>query len=230
MNKKQICYGGFWAILFILFQEIAYFSPGWIMYEKYTASFWVGYVFITAAFVLQLFIVMIALSEKKLTKLFYNIPLIRISYTGLIVSFLLGGACMLISPLPYWIAALICVIALAAIMLPIIKASAAAEFVGDIDDKIIGQTAFVKSLTAEAEALTARATTPETKALCKKVYEALRYSDPMSSDALTEIEKKMKVQFDVFSTAVASGACADAAAEALLQFIEERSSKCKQYK
>lgn len=227
MNKKQVCYLGFWAILFILFQEIAYLSPGWIMYEKYTASFWVGYVFITAAFLLQLFIAMIALSEKKLSKLFYNIPLIRICYTGLIVSFLLGGACMLISPLPYWIAALICVIALAAIMLPIIKASAAAEFVGDIDDQIEEQTALIKRLTAEAEALTAKATTPETKALCKKIYEALRYSDPMSSGALADIEKKMEAQFCVFSSTVASGACAEAAAGKMLQLIEERSSKCK---
>ena len=40
-----------WAVLFVLFQVIAFISPGWGGVEKYTASFWIGYVGITIAFV-----------------------------------------------------------------------------------------------------------------------------------------------------------------------------------
>ena len=222
MNKNQKRYIGFWAILFVLFQLIAFISPGWINVEKYTSSFWIGYVFITASFIGQLICALSALKEENLTKLFYKIPLIRISYIGLIVSFAFGGACMLLSLLPYWIGALVAVIVLAATALSVVKASAAADIVAEIDEKIIHETFFIRNLTAEADGLISRAKTTEDKMLCKKVHEALRYSDPMSSDALDEIEGKIEAQFAVFSGSVSSDA-----AEELLLLIDERNRKCK---
>ena len=222
MNKNQKRYIGFWAILFVLFQLIAFISPGWINIEKYTSSFWIGYAFITVSFIGQLICALSALKEENLTRLFYKIPLIRISYTGLIVSFVFGGACMLLSLLPYWIGALVAVIVLAATALALVKASAAGDIVAEIDDKISKQTFFIRNLTVEAENLMSRAKTPETKAACKKVYEALRYSDPMSNDALAEIEGKIEAQFAVFSGSVSSDA-----AEELLLLIGERNRKCK---
>ena len=230
MNKKQQHYIAFWAILFILFQAIAFISPGWIKYDKYTASFWIGYIFINASFLLQLQCAIYALKEENLTKLFYKIPLIRVSYTGLILSFLLGGACMLISPLPYWIAALTAVIVYAATALAVVKASAAADLVEAVDSRISHYTHFIRNLTAEAENLMKSAQIPEAKVLCKKVYEALRYSDPMSSEELGEIENKMKAQFVVFCNAVSAGSQYDTEAEKMLQMIAERNSKCKLYK
>lgn len=222
MNKNQKYYIGVWSILFIVFQAVALISPGWINIEKYTSSFWVGYVFITISFVGQLLCAMLALKEQNLTKLFYNIPLIRISYSGLIVSFVFGGMCMLLSLLPYWIGALVAVAVLAVTALSLVKASAAASMVADIDEKIKQQTFFIKNLTVEAEMLIARAKTPESKAVCKKVYEALRYSDPMSSDALAEIERKIDAQFAAFSSTTSSET-----AEELLLLIGERNRKCK---
>lgn len=222
MNKNQKRYIGFWAILFVLFQLIAFISPGWINIEKYTSSFWIGYAFITASFIGQLICALSALKEKNLTKLFYKIPLIRISYTGLIVSFVFGGACMLLSLLPYWIGALVAVIVLAATALALVKASAAADIVAEIDSKISEQTFFIRNLTVEAEDLMIRAKNPEATAACKKVYEALRYSDPMSNDALAEIEGKIEAQFAAFSNSVSADA-----AEELLLLIGERNRKCK---
>lgn len=222
MNKNQKHYVGLWAILFVLFQLIAFISPGWINIEKYTSSFWIGYAFITLSFVGQLICTMTALKEENLTKLFYKIPLIRISYIGLIVSFVAGGACMLLSLLPYWIGALVAVIVVAITALALVKASAAADIVAEIDDKISKQTFFIRNLTMEAENLMARAKTPEAKTACKKIYEALRYSDPMSSDALAEIEGKIEAQFAAFSNSVSPEA-----AEELLLLIGERNRKCK---
>ena len=222
MNKNQKHYIGFWAILFVLFQLIAFISPGWINIEKYTSSFWIGYVFITLSFAGQLICTMIVLKEENLTKLFYKIPLIRISYIGLIVSFVVGGACMLISPLPYWVGATVAVVMLAVAALSLIKANAAAEIVAEIDDKISKQTFFIRNLTMEAEKLMARAKTPEAKATCKKVYEAVRYSDPRSSDGLDEIERKIEAQFSAFSHTAS-----EEVAEELLLLIGERNRKCK---
>ena len=222
MNKNQKYYIGFWVILFLVFQAIAFIAPGWSNIEKYTSSFWIGYAFITISFVGQLICTLNALKEDNLTKLFYKIPLIRISYIGLIVSFVFGGACMLISPLPYWVGAVVAVIVLAVTALAVVKASAAADIVAEIDEKVRKQTFFIRNLTIEAETLMAKAKEPESKVLCKKIYEALRYSDPMSNEELSTIEGKIEAQFAVFSDTFSSDV-----AEEILLLIGERNRKCK---
>ena len=222
MNKNQKYYIGFWVILFLVFQAIAFIAPGWSNIEKYTSSFWIGYAFITISFVGQLICTLTALKEQNLTKLFYKIPLISVSYTGLIVSFIAGGACMLLPLLPYWIGAVVAVIALAVTALSVVKASAAADIVAELDEEVRKQTYFVRNLTVEAETLVAKAREPESKALCKKIYEALRYADPMSSDALAEIEGKIEARFTVFADTFSSDI-----AEEILLLIGERNRKCK---
>ena len=222
MNKNQKYYIAFWAILFAVFQTVAFVAPGWTNVEKYTSSFWIGYVFISISFIGQLLCTLTALKEQNLTKLFYKIPLVRVSYTGLIVSFIAGGACMLLPLLPYWIGAVVAVIVLAVTALAVVKASAAADIVAEIDEKVRMQTFFIRNLTIEAETLMAKAKEPESKALCKKIYEALRYSDPMSNEGLSAIEGKIESQFAVFSDTFSSDV-----AEEILLLIGERNRKCK---
>ena len=79
-----------------------------------------------------------------------------------------------------------------------------------------------------AESLLARATTPEAKDSCKNVLEAIRYSDPMSNDALAGIESQITLKFSEFSNAVASGADSfDNLADELVVLIWDRNKKCK---
>ena len=60
-----------------------------------------------------------------------------------------------------------------------------------------------------------------------KVYEAIRYSDPMSNDALASLESEITIKFKAFENAVVSGiACAETANE-LLILVEERNKKVK---
>ena len=227
MNNNQKRYFAFWIVLFMIFQFIAFVSPGWKAYDKYTESFWIGYLFVNGSFLIQLVCAMSALQEVNLKKLFYRIPLFRISYAGLVVSFIVGGGCMLASPLAGWIAALVSAIVLIINVLAVFKAEAAAELMEEIDDKIDTKTRFIKTLTAEASSLAQTAQTPEAKAACKKVFEALRYSDPMGSHALQDLEQQIALAFSVFSNAVTAGENPTGATEDLLTLIAERNEKCK---
>lgn len=228
MKRNFKFYLALWAVMLVLFNVIAFVSPGWIGQEKYTSSFWTGYVCITAAFIGQLACAYTAFKAENLNKLFYNIPLITISFTGLIVSFIAGGLCMLISPLPYWIGVIICAIVLAFTVLSVIKASLAADVVSDVDEKVKGRTLFVKSLTVDAEILMTQARSEQTKAICKKVYESIRYSDPMSSDALASIESQITIRFHALSEAVKNDADAvSAIADEVILLVGERNKKCK---
>ena len=222
MKKRFGIYATFWAILVALFNVIAFVSPGWIGFEKYDSAFWIGYVFISAAFFGQLACAWFALKEENAAKLFYKLSLFSISYTSLIITFIVGGLCMLISLLPYWIGILACSIVMAANVLAVIKAAAAIDEVQRIDSRVKEQTRFIKSLTVDAELLLSRATTEEKKTLCKKVYEAVRYSDPMSCEELLEIEEKIKSLFVEFSKTLSSEI-----AEELLALMTERNKRCK---
>ena len=229
MKKAFKSYFAIWAILLVLFNIIAFVSVGWINQEKYTPSFWVGYVFITLSFIGQLICAKTAFNAKNLQKLFYNIPLISLSWTGLIVSFVIGGLCMLISPLPYWVGVIACAIVLAVVAIAVIKASVAADAVSSIDDKIKTQTFFIKSLTVDAEGLIARAQTEEIKSECKKVYESVRYSDPMSHEMLASAETQITIKFSDLSSAVNENnfEAVKALAREVVILVDERNKKCR---
>lgn len=204
MKKIFKVYSLIWVILLALFNVISFVSVGGEGTPKYTPSFWIGYVFITLSFVGQIVCAYFALKDDDIKKTFYNVSLISTGYTGLILSFVFGGLCMIISPLPYWVGIILCVIVLAFNIIAVIKASAAVDIVSKIDDKVKTKTFFIKSLTVDAEILIARAKNETIKAECKKVYEAVRYSDPMSNDALASIEGDITKKFSKFSEAVIS--------------------------
>lgn len=232
MKKRFTFYAVIWAVLLVLFNVIAFVAPGWEGYEKYTGGFWIGYVVITLMLLGQLACAYFALKEENNQKLFYKIPLITTSYAGLIVSFVFGGLCMLISPMPYWVGAIVCAIMLAICVLAVVKAAAAADEVERIDKKIKVQTFFIKSLTVDADSLLARAKTDEIRAECKKVYEAVRYSDPMSDEALASCESQITVAFAKLTEAVGAddAEAVKAAANEIVILLNDRNKKCKQLK
>ena len=229
MKKEFKSYVVVWAVLLALFNVIAFVSVGWAGQEKYTASFWIGYTFITLTFIGQLACAYIALKAENLQKIFYNIPLITASFAGLIASFIVGGLCMLISPLPYWIGVIVCVIVLAVNALAVVKTTVAIGEVERIDEKIKTQTFFIKSLTVDADTLLASAKSDAVRAECRKVYEAIRYSDPMSNDALTSVESAITLKFTALTDAVKTDDVEKVAAIAneVIILVKNRNEKCK---
>ena len=229
MKKVFKFYSVIWAVLLALFNVISFVSVGWAGISKYTPSFWIGYAFITLSFIGQIVCAYFALKDDDIKKTFYNVSLIAASYTGLILSFVFGGLCMIISLLPYWVGILLCAIVLGINVIAIIKASAVVDIVSSIDEKAKESTFFIKSLTVDAESLMSRAKSETIKAECKKVYEAVRYSDPMSNGALVSIESEITIKFSNFSDAVVSDKfnVASECATELVILIDERNKKCK---
>lgn len=233
MKKNFNLYIICWAILLVLFNVICLVTPNEAAgLNKFGGAFWVGYIFITAAFIGQLVCAYIAFKAENLKKLFYNLPLITLSYTGLVLTLIFGGLAMAIPNLPGWVGAVTCLLILGFNAIAIIKAKAAAELVESVDKKISRQTGFIKNLTAEAESLVSHAKSDEVRAECKMVYEAARYSDPMSNIRLADIEEKITAEMQQLSEAVANDDSEIAAVVAceFIALIEDRNGKCKSIK
>ncbi|MBR5246069.1 MAG: hypothetical protein IKV25_01700 [Clostridia bacterium] len=233
ISKNFKLYAIVWVILLALFNAIVFITPSDYNGEsKFTDTFWIGYSLVTVGFIGQFLCAYVGLKDENITKVFYNIPLLRVSVIGLVVSAIAGSIFMALPTVESWIAALICLIVLAFVAIATIKASVAGDAVSAIDNKIKLQTFFIKSLTVDAQNLLARANTAETKDAVNKVYEAIRYSDPMSNDNLNEIENKISYEFKAFEMAVKNGdvAIINNQADELLILINNRNNKCKALK
>lgn len=230
MKKYFKYYAISWAIALVVFNVITFtVTAETIGFGAVTASFWIGYAFISIAFIGNLVCSLLFFKEKNKSKVFLNLPIITISYSALCVSLIVGAVAMAVPAIPYWVGIIVDVLVLAFYAIAILKASAAADIVSDIDKKIKTQTFFIKSLTVDAETLMARAKSDEIKAEAKKIYEAIRYSDPMSNDALASIETKIQNEFNSFDNAVITDDTdlVKSIAEELLSLINERNKKCK---
>lgn len=231
MKKNFKFYALIWAILLIAFNAVVFLIrpviPGFSV--VYDARFWTAWAFVLAAFAGNLVCAYFALKEDNLKKVFYNLPLITLSRSALVTMTVAAAVLMLIPNCPAWIAAIVCILVFAFNAVAIVKAVWAADAVVNVDEKIKTQTAFVKNLTVDAEGLLARAKSDAVKAECKKVYEAVRFSDPMSNEALSVIEAKITVKADEFAAAVAADDAEKTKeiADEIVILVGERNKKCK---
>jgi len=227
MKKYFKSYLAVWAVLLGLFNIIAFVSAGWDGQEKYTSSFWTGYIFILLAFGGNLFCSYKALQADNVKKMFYKLPMLNLAYSGLIASFIIGGLCMFISSLPYYVGVIACAVIFAVYVIAVIKADIASDVVQNSDKNVLRQTQFIKLITADAMSLKNSAASDSARANTNKVYEAFRYSDPMSEDSLSSIENDISEKFIQFGNLIKAGNDGSELADEVCRLVAERNIKCK---
>lgn len=234
MKKNFKYYALIWVILLAVWCAVVFLVrpiiPAYVI--NYDARFWIAFVFIVLAFIGNLACACLAFKAENLKKLFLNLPLITVSWSALIAMLIVGSGLMLIPNCPAWIAAIVCIVVLAFNAIAVVKASWAAGEVERIDDKVKTQTSFIKNLTVDAESLIAREKSDEVKRECKKVYEALRYSDPMSAPELSGIESQICAKMDELAAAVGANDAGTVKeiADELVVLVGDRTKKCKALK
>ena len=232
MKKSFKWYILSWALVLGLFNLLVFIIPAWPNAEKYNASFWIGYGVTTAAFIGQLICTWTALKGDTVKKTFFKLPMLSVSYGGLIATIIVSLLFMIVIPRTCWVSAIACAIVLVVSIIATLKAKVASDIALAVDQKIEKATSFIYGMREDSETLLARAKTDEEKAACKKVRDALKFSDPMSSAELDALEGEIKNQFGIFKDAITEGAkdVADEKCEELLTLITERNNKCKRLK
>ena len=229
MKKGIKFYVPCWAIVLAVFNVITFAVPMTVNVNKFTPSFWIGYAFVTLMFIAQLACSIVFFKQDNNGKIFLNVPVISLSYTALLVSIIVGAVAMAVPFVPYWVGIVVDVLTVAFYAVAIISSKAAADTIENIDNKVKTQTFFIKSLTVDAESLLPRAKSDETKAIAKKVYEAIRYSDPMSNEALSSVESQITIKFNEFSNAVIEDdkPLAESLGNEMIILVNDRNKKCK---
>lgn len=156
-----------------------------LLFNKYGGAFWPCYTFIILAFIGQLICAYYALKETNKQKLFYKIPIITISYTGLMFILLFGIIGMFFPNFPIWLAVIICITIFIITMISLLKADLVANIISSKDNEIAESTTFMKEMTVKAKALW---DADKDNDDLRKLYEAFRYANPIIGNELLKKE------------------------------------------
>lgn len=199
---------------------------------RYDAPFIINIAIVFVGFILALAATLIACkNEDSMSKKFLGVSVV---YTGIkyfTVLFVVSAVSAFFG-FGKWIQIIAAIVLTALGVIELVKAKTAADIVDSVDKKVKEKAFFIKNLTVDAESILERAKSDTVKTECKKVYEAVRYSDPMSNDALSVIEAKITVKMDDFSFAVTEDKAKEVKeiAEEIIILIGDRNKKCKALK
>lgn len=192
--RSAICLG----VLLVLYILLAFLIP----FVK-TAVFWISFVFTLVAFAVTGWTLYTAFLKKPDARSrFYGFPIARIGvlYGG--VQLAVGLLFMALGKwIPVWLAVLVYAAMLGAAVIGLVSADAVVETIHTQDGKLKKDVAFMRTLQSKANQMAAQCTLPEVRQFCENI----RYSDPVSSEALAEIERDLSAAVDDLQAAIVDG-------------------------
>ncbi|MDD6390438.1 MAG: hypothetical protein PUG51_07480 [Firmicutes bacterium] len=185
--------------------------------NKFEGGFWPGYGFITLAFIIHLIFMIYMLSKAEKA----NIPLVAISFIELFVMVAAGGAAMVIPGLPYWTGIIICAAVVVFSIVFMMGADVAGKNAVNANSQLDIKTQLWREIIDEASKLSSRAKDSEETETAKRIYDAVRYSDTVSNEAL--IDEEQEILNLIRGADFSKG-------DEILKLIENRNIKCKTMK
>ena len=234
MKKHLRYYAILWIVLVGLFNILCFATPSEVNgVSKYSGGFWPGYEFVMAAFVLHFIYAYFAFSEKNKEKRVLNTPLIIISFIELALMIVVGTVCIAIPGMPNWLGIVLCYLVFAGSIIFFISAKAVGQNAFDGNSKLNAKTNTFRELTNTAQELVSAAKTKDIKQSVQRVYDAIRYSDMVSTEETREDETAIRDGLEELTAAVAENSNVvdiQHKVDELLHLIEKRNHKCKTLK
>ena len=182
------------AVLLVLYILVAFLIP-----FVHTATFWVSFVFTLIAFGVVAASIYIAFVKNPDAKSrFYGFPIAKIGALYGVVQLAAGLIFMALAAyVPAWIAVLVYAVALGAAVIGLVSADAVVEEIHKQDHTLKKETTMMRTLQSKVNQMAAQSADAGIKALA----EELRYSDPVSNDAIAEAEADLAAVVDELQAA-----------------------------
>ena len=168
-----------------------------------TPTFWVSWGFTLLAFLISGIAIYNSLLKNPDAKSrFYGFPIAKIAFVYLVIQVAVGGICMALGHItPWWLATVLDAIILALTVIGLVSSEAVVAEIKVQDDKLKKNVTLMRTLQSKVNQIAAQSDDAALKALA----EEFRYSDPVSSDALAEIERDLSAVVDELQAAVIDG-------------------------
>lgn len=206
------------SIFFVLVSVIAFAVP-----TVKTNTFWIAYVFTTVAFVVQILIWKFTFGkEDTLKSKFLTIPVVYIGSVYLLTQVIAFAVFKFIPMLPSWVAVVVCALIVSISVVCMIAAETGRGKIEHVETKIQKRVFYVKELQVDIEMLADGETDDAVKKELIQLAEKIRFSDPMSSEQLAELENRISDKVIELKTT----ADRMAIIKELNSLLDERNKKC----
>ncbi|MBQ3085394.1 MAG: hypothetical protein IJC46_08120 [Clostridia bacterium] len=216
------------GLIFLAYNVIVFIAAG---FAEHTAVFWLSYGFMLVAFITFAGAsVAMSQSDRFLKDWIFGRPILTDAGIYVGVELLLSVIFMIVDGAASWqLAFILQFLLFVAALVLILSCFYAKSVVEDIQERVDQKTGYIRMLQADASVVAQRCADPEARARYAKLAEDIRFSDPMSSPALQEIERAIAETIAQGKNAVLAGdyrgaivLCDHASA-----MLYERNEKCK---
>lgn len=219
------------SIIAITYNIILFIFTGFV---DHTSSFWVSWSFMTIAFLSIIGITLVF--GKKIFSLkdwLFAYPFVRYSAIYITCEFIVSTCFIVAEKKISWqwpTATQLIVLIVYAIVF--ISCLVSKETIQKVDAKVNEKTRFVRLLKIDADMLVEKCNDPALNKKCLDFAEAVRYSDPMSSDALFELEKDIALTVSECDRAITQNEydLASELCDKAMLLLSERNKKTKALK
>lgn len=219
------------AIAFVAYNVILFMLCG---FSGHTGVFWISWIFMIIAFAAMTFAgVILGKRGMFLRDWLFGYPIIKHSTVFIIVEFAASTVFIIFSKVvPFGWAFAAQFLILCAYGVCAVSCFLAKETIDGVREKVADKTSFLKLLRVDAEMLVEKCSDPALKKELQGLSETIRFSDPMSSEALFELEKDITLTVSECGKALDDGDFEEAGKlcrRANFQ-LSERNKKCKALK
>lgn len=188
MNKNAIRWWVVLGVVLVVYNVLAFALP----FPK-TAVFAVSYLFTMIAILAQIYVIRTAFYRGEGVKSkFYGFPIAKLGVIYLAVQLIAGLVFMALGLIvPVWLPLALYVVLLGVAAAGFVAADAARDEVVRQEVKLEKDVSRMREFQAKGRALVALNQVSEAARPLEKLAENLRFSDPVSSEALTEIEDQL---------------------------------------
>lgn len=144
---------------------------------------------------------MLSKADDTLKSKFLGIPIIHVGIVYIVFQLISFAVFMVFPIIPSWVAVIVCALILGISAICLISADAARDEINRIEEKVNRKGFYIRELQVDVEMLAEQEQNPETKMALAKLAEKIRYSDPMSSEALAGLEAKISEKVTELKTA-----------------------------
>lgn len=189
------------AAVFVAFSVIAFAVP----FVK-NGMFWSAYIFSVIAIAAQIYAYPKAFAGESAKSKFYGFPIAKLSTVYLGIQLVLGLLFMAVAKwVPAWIGTVIFVLILCAAVVGFISADAMREEVERQDTVLKKNVYLMRGLQSKVRTLPDMCGDPGLRMLISDFAEEMNYCDPVSSDAIADIENELSANVDALQQAIVDG-------------------------
>lgn len=196
INKRAVVTSLILAVILVTYNILYFVIP--FNRSLSAGSYWTTYGVTLFLILFMCIIVFIGIGDKKAKSRIFGVPILYLGYSVLVTQFVIDAAIMIAGnwiSIQTWITVIIETLLLAAFFISLIKKTAYKDTIKRVDAKEYKEV-YIRDLRIELETIYNMVEEPTLKKILEKLYETAKYTDPVSSKEVVEIEDQISLEVE----------------------------------